>query len=206
MTTFSSQPDETSSKDTYIVAENPTSNSDTDVWLYVGERDVSAQRMRSLIQFDLSSLPDAAIISSATLRLYLGAENSSTGRTMRVYRLKRAWVENQVTWNVYSTGNNWQTAGGFGSDDCEQTEIASYVFSPTETINAYKNVVFSGITSKAQLDLGNGWLMKMDTESNDAMIFRSSNHSTASQRPELIIEYTLPVIPPKIASYRRLRT
>lgn len=188
--TVTLQPDDSTGIDTYIVAESPTTNSDTDTTLYVGDHLSSAQLIRTLIKFDLSTIPSNAFFSSCILSLYCTADQSSNARTFRVFRLKRVWVENQVTWNVYSTGNAWQTVGGFGANDCEQTDVANRAMTASETLNVFKDFPFTP-TTKDGIDLGNGWLIKADTELNDRYAFRSSTHTTAAERPKLTVIYTL---------------
>ncbi|MBK7366189.1 MAG: DNRLRE domain-containing protein [Nitrosomonas sp.] len=189
--TLTLQPNETTAMDTWIRSESPTQNNGTNVQLQVGEINGLVGARRSLIKFDLSSLPSNATITSAVLSLYVvtNGDFSINARTFRVYRLKRAWVESQATWNIYSTGNNWAAAGGFHADDCEQTEIGGRAFTATETQNQFKDFILTPIT-KAALDLGNGWMIKADTEDNDAYLFASSSDATAANRPKLVITYT----------------
>lgn len=167
-------------------------NKGTDTTLTIGNgNDANNYTTRTLIKFDLSTLPDNAIISSATLSLFCNGDFSSNARTFKVYRVLRAWVESQSTWLIWKTGSNWGTAGAFGADDCEQTAIGSRDFTATETINAAKDFVLTP-TTKSGLDLGNGWLIKADTEEDDAYQFASSDSAVEAQRPKLTIVYTLP--------------
>lgn len=190
--TLSLQPDATDGVDAFIREAGATTNFGTNNSLVIGWRGGGTGIERSLIKFNLSSLPNGAIISSAILSLYVVTNSSSNATTYRVFRQKRVWVESQATWNIYSTGNNWQTAGGFGADDCEQADIGSRAFSATETINEFKDFALNAIT-KAALDLGNGHLLKSDNEvTSAAYLFASSDHATAANRPKLVIEYTLP--------------
>lgn len=96
----------------------------------------------------------------------------------------------QATWNSYSTGNPWQTAGGFGALDCEQTAIASRDFLAAETLDEYKTWTFSG-DSWTDFDLGNGWLIKADTETDDQYGFISLDN--AANKPLINLTYTVPV-------------
>lgn len=199
--TLTLQPDATDGLDVQLLSTTyDNANFGTNENLFVGERDDIARVHRSLIKFSLASLPDDAIIPSATLSLYAQLDRSSNARTFRVYRQKRAWVEGTgqnpattgATWNNYetSTPSAWQTAGGFGANDCEQSDIGSRVFSATETLNEFKDFVLTP-TTKSGLDLGNGWMIKADTEANDAYRFYSSDHTTPAQRPKLVAEYTV---------------
>ena len=206
--TLELQPDAAAGKDTNICEEATLLNYNWGVTagFYVGK--VSTYNMRGLLQFDISGLPDDAVISSTVLSFYLEAENSANIRTQRVFRLKREWVEGTrdeaednpatgATWQRYDTTNSWQTAGGFGANDCEQTDIGSVSLSASESVG-WKDISITA-TSKTDLDYGlenagnaTGWLIKKDTEIGDRHNFTSSDGATAANRPKLVVNYTLP--------------
>jgi len=192
MTTFTANP----SGDTVLASGAATTNYDTLDPLYLGESNVSSNAYRDLLKFDLSSIPTNAIVSSATLRLNMSANVwGAGGTTVQVYRQLRAWVSAQATWNIYSTGNNWATAGGFGAADCEQTGIGSLVQNTasgtgnqTWTLTASAvQAMFSGVFTN------NGFLMKADSEIDMYGTYISNENGTPGNRPLLTIEYTLPV-------------
>ncbi len=191
MATLTLQPDAAAGKDTLLRLQNPDTNWGTNASVVIGEDKGAVSHWRSLIQFDLSGLADNAIISAATFSLYATIDQADNATTFRVFRVKRAWVEAEATWNVYSTGNSWQIAGAAGADDRELTDIGSRAFSSTETLNQWKDFALTP-TTKAGLDLGNGWFLKADLEDNTAYYFGSSDDPVAGQRPKLVIEYTLP--------------
>ena len=203
--TLTLQPDAAAGIDTELLSLYPTINRGTSATISIGEANDAADIMRVLIKFDLSSLPDNATLTTNTLSLYCLTDYSENARTVRVFRQKRAWLEGTqgwgtgtgATWNKYDTTNDWQTAGAFGANDCEQTDIGSRAFTATETVNAFKDFVLTP-TTKATLDLGNGWLIKSDTETNDRYDYASSDGATAGQRPKLVTVYTVPSFIPGI--------
>jgi hypothetical protein len=209
---FAAQPDAADGLDAYIVS-GAAANYGIDTKLAVGGFGASMP-CRGLIKFDLTDLPSTATITSATLSLYCITDFSSNARTFRVYRQKRAWGEGNsnggfsptgVNWNNYDGVNNWQSAGGFGVNDCEQTDIGSRDFTAADGINAWKDFALTP-TTKAALDLGNGWMLKTDVENADRYDFASSDHGTASLRPTLTIEYTIPATIQVTAALRLLET
>lgn len=188
------QPDGTAGVDAYISALNPTTNYETDQGLFVGEMNSGVGDIRSsLLKFDLSSIPANAVINSAVLSLWLALDESDNARTARVYRQKRAWVESQVTWNVYSTGNSWQTAGGVGSDDIDLVSIGSHAFSASEA-NGEKQFLLTAAAVEEWVSgafANNGLIIVMDTQSDDGYQFRSSDYvAFPANRPQLAINYT----------------
>jgi len=186
--TITLQPDAAAGADTYIVDTSPNTNYGTLSSVRAG-RLSSANLCRFLLKFDLSSLPDDAILVSSILTLYQ-TSISAYPNTIEIFRSKRAWVETQATWNDYATGSSWQEPGGFGADDCDATVIGSLAFTVPETAG-YRDFVLTP-TTKADLDFGNGWLLKATDEvtTNANRTFRSSDYSTAANRPRLVIEYT----------------
>lgn len=160
-----------------LVSTHPTS---TYVQFQVGERNDNTDRFRTLIGFNKLSdgtVPKYSKIISAVLSLYLTGNTADNARTMRVFRQKRAWVETQATETVYSTGNNWQSLGGFGVNDCEQTDIGSISIAAAEAIG-WKNITLTTVAIQEMVSgifPNNGFMLKMDTESNDAHTFGDKN-------------------------------
>lgn len=195
--TLTLQPDAADGDDVFITSDDPAVNKDGLDRIWVG--DVGGANVnRTLIRFDLSSLPDDALVSSAVLSLYCNNDQSANARDFKVYRCRRVWVEDEATWNIWSAGNNWGAAGGFDPTDTEQTEIAVRNFTDAEALNEFKNWTLTA-ASKTDLDYGlenggdaTGWMVKADTETSDAYRFASSDHATAANRPMLSIGYTLP--------------
>lgn len=174
---------------------NATTNYSANAYIQVGEWNGGAAKDRGLVKFDLSSIPTNATITSATLKLYDQAQNYATNtRTMSVYRVLRAWVANQSTWNVYSTGNSWGTAGcanttndressAIGSVSMPGTEVAGYV-DITLTASAIQEMITGGGFTN------NGFLLQMATETDDMHQF--SDETVSGQELKLVVEYTTP--------------
>lgn len=200
------QPDATAGVDAYVYAGAATNNYGTHTLFSVGHDGAAAAR--GFIKFNLTGIPSGSTVSSAVFSIRQGSEASSNDRTMRIYRLKRAWVEGTragvndnpatgITWNRYDTTNNWQTAGGFGVDDCEQTDIGSRAFSATEASAQWKDFTLDASKVTEMIPGGsftnNGFLVKVDTENTDMYVFASSDNATAANRPKLILTYTTPL-------------
>jgi len=93
--------------DSSIYNMTPGTNYDND-YLQIRDRTLASdhQIMRSLLKFDLSSISDTSIITSATLTLY-AYPTSASGAYL--YRMEQdGWSESTVAWSNYSynpTGN-----------------------------------------------------------------------------------------------------
>lgn len=153
--------------------------------LYVATIDVL---MRILIRFDLSSLPSASTITSATLTLSdSGFSEFSGTKTWTAYRLTRTnWGHTTATWNKYDGTNNWTTAGGdytaTNSDTCD--------------LSGTGNLVFDGLAAMAQAALTAG-LTQLDiivigpetSGSNQYHQCESGHYAGSTVRPSLTLGY-----------------
>lgn len=195
MTTYTSQPDETSANDTFIQDTAANTNWGANAEIKVGEFYPAASDIqRTLIKFDLSSIPAGATITSAILTLTVSANAAANARDYKMFRVLRNWVELQATWNIFSTGNNWGTAGCSNTaTDYDPTAHATTNFAATITLNTEKTFSINTTEFKKMVDgtyQNYGWLIKADSEANDAHAFHSSSATTASYRPKLVVEYT----------------
>jgi hypothetical protein len=194
------QPDAATGVDSYIYSGNKTTNFGSAIDLGVGEDTAATNRIaRSLIRFDLSSIPSDATITSATLSLWTSTDLSSNTRTIRVYRLKVPFNESQVTWSRPAAGVSWQVVGASGANDRESTDIGSLSILDNEALNAEKQIVLSSARVQELVNgtvVNNGFIIVADTELNDRFNYKSSDSTVASQRPKLVIQYSLPSATP----------
>jgi hypothetical protein len=193
--TYTFQGNDTTGIDSYIIdGIYANNNLGTSAIIQIGNS--GGFNTRGVIKFSgLSdgSIPINATIVSATMSLWFAADSSANARTVRVFRLKRAWTEAGVTWNKYDGASSWQTAGGFGANDCEQTDIGTASVGASETLNTEKQWALTA-SSVQEIVAGtwtnNGFLIKVDTESNDQYNYHSSGNGTAGYCPKLVVVYT----------------
>ncbi len=186
MPTLTVQP---ASKDNFVDESEPTTNYGTNETLWAW--DLLNFLQHTLLHFGISSVPSGASIISATLSLYcfiiVGDANS-----IGVYKLTQpTWHETQSTWNIYKTGNSWDTAGG----DFVTSNPSSG--SATPSADAWMEVDVQAIVQDAvdnSLDVH--LLAKFITEGQTGATdshprFRSSNYTAdTTQRPKLVIAYS----------------
>ncbi len=142
-------------------------------------------------QFDLSVIPKSARIVSAQLTLTIELDRSSNARDVKIYRVLRDWVESQVTWAQWTTGNNWTLGGCSGSGtDFDSTVWGTLNLGATESgaqtwsLSATElNKMVSGVYPNY------GWLIAADTQSNDGYFYYTSSAATAGNRPKLVVNY-----------------
>jgi len=121
--------------DTYIAEYDSTKNfgaCDTLKLSYATWTGYQVGTKKSLIKFDISSLPDSAIITQAYLYLYQYSNNSGALQdTMFLRRAMKAWDEgagvcagstgqNAATWKDYDGGSAWNTLGANASSGAKR--------------------------------------------------------------------------------------
>lgn len=87
--------------DTYLSSSNPLVSASA---TYLETTDGSAN---GLIKFGLPSIPTTAMITEATLRLYLASVQSTQPGTLGIYRMLRTWPFLLMSWS-----NGWTNPGG----------------------------------------------------------------------------------------------
>jgi hypothetical protein len=183
------QPDAATGKDSEVWSLYPDSTIS-----YTGDVDFIAAYwtwggfwgvLRSMIQFDMTSIPTSAIVNSAELSLYYNPTSSSNGQagTNESYlqRITAPWVESTVTWNNQPT-----------TDTVNQVTLAR----STSANQDYPNI---DVSASTQLMVSNpalnfGWMIKLINESAQfsSMKFSSSDQATQSFHPKLRVCYTDP--------------
>lgn len=177
------QPDGTEVMDTNIWSALPDQNFEDAVSFIIGHEDVNDNIIRGLLQFDLTSLPGNAVITSAELGLYYWSSGYPLiSTTIGVYQVQDSWSEGTVTWK--SKPNITPTP--------EDTRIIpdnpsfSFIFWDISDLAAqWQN---SPLTTN-----NHGILLK---DINDSMVtlrkyFYSSDYSVYNKRPKLEIDYYL---------------
>jgi hypothetical protein len=190
------QPNGTNGMDTYLLSSSSATNYGASADMGIGENnDVANKYARSLLKFDLSSIPADATITSVTLSLWTSQDISSNNGTVNVYRLKTPFNETQATWNRSATGINWQSVGASGVNDRESTPIGSVLILANETLNTEKQIPLDPAKVQEWLNgsfANNGFILTTTSELNDRFNYKTSDTSTSAQRPKLVIQYSAP--------------
>lgn len=151
----------------------------TNAWTWDG----TPGYQRSLIKFDLSSVPDGAIIESAALSLYALDEpstqyHSGVNETF-IQRITSEWDENIVTWSTQPTTTT--------------TNEVTLATSTSEYEN-YLDVDVKALIEDMLADPSHSFGFMFRLENEDIyrrMSFASSDNETVSKHPELEICYKL---------------
>ncbi|MEM2916512.1 MAG: DNRLRE domain-containing protein, partial [Candidatus Woesearchaeota archaeon] len=174
------QPDASAGKDAYISSSSPNTNYGT-----ADPLKVQTNSLRALIWWNLSSIPADANISCAIMELYVPSVQKTANNNVTVRRLVQKWYENNVTWNKYDGANSWATAGGdYSSVVWSSVLVGSankyYYWDLTQLVKSWHNSTYP-----------NYGIIMISQSNNNRKDFTSSDSSTASQRPALLVNYTL---------------
>ena len=178
--------------DAFLRENAATTNSNT-ITLKISKYDVGIHE-HSLLKFTgLSNIPAAAIITNATLYLYV-QDQAAAAHTAAVRRLLRNWVETEATWNIYSTGNNWATAGGRGAGT-DRVDAASASLNMPAATDVWTSVSSAGLIADVQGFVNGtypnyGWHLERSSAANDLKWNEfDSSASTDTIRPYLEVVY-----------------
>ena len=140
---------------------------------------------RSLLKFDLSSIPTTATIQSAEFVFYVAVE----GQGFNMHRMLVPWDE--ATTSFASIGNRHYAAN---NTDAEITVNANWPglnnYVGLDSIPIPSNTIQNWINGT---QTNNGWLM-IATHADDGQQLRSSENFTQNTRPRLKITYTNTVV------------
>ena len=159
----------------------PTTNFGSYGYLYTG----AADNLRSVLKFDLSSIPTTYPVTSA--RLYLRYEAFSGGNTsheLRAYEVTTPWADNTVTWRA-----PWTAAGGDYAAVPEATTSISGAEAGTWKELDVTSLVAQWVANPAS---NNGLLIKTVGSVYTKYRFSSSENWNTAWHPYLEVTYGTP--------------
>ena len=184
--------------DTQMVSDAATTNYESAISFGVGESNVAARIIRSIVKPDFSPV-SGYIITAATLKLTPMIDFSDNARTLYAHRVLRSVTMTQATWNVYSTGNNWGTAGcGNSTTDYDGAVVlgsTTQPASPTIDSPGFVSMTLDATELQKMNDgtyTNNGIVLFVATESSDEIVYHSKESTTSAYRPIITVTYKTP--------------
>ena len=193
--------------DTNIRASAATTNYGTDANLYVGTTTPATSTYRSILEFNLASIPVGVNVTGCTLTVNVNQRTSPTeGHIRRV--CGQHWLdgdaqsETQATWNRWRSpnSNTWGTPGASTfpctSPTGDYDTAAEVAYTPPLATGTY---TFPDLTPLCQdaITAQNRWLrlrVSQDSEAtlNNFMRLTSSDGTPAASRPKLTVTWSVP--------------
>ncbi|PIY65432.1 hypothetical protein COY91_02380 [Candidatus Shapirobacteria bacterium CG_4_10_14_0_8_um_filter_39_15] len=143
-----------------------------------------------IIKFDLSSLPNTALVQNAKLKLYVLSRTNANPITVRVYKVMRDWDEMQTTWHKANTSTDWSWVGansiftdryGFSAATVQFT--TSNIFYEMDITPLVREWVRYPQTNK-------GIILLSESPGSVAYSIGSNNNTNLARRPILEIDYS----------------
>jgi hypothetical protein len=149
-------------------------------------------KCRGLVRFDLSSIPAAAVITSATVTVTVTRSRAGvTEHIHQLHRLLSPWNEISATWDSSGVGP-WN--GGAFAEDAD----ASVAFGDAGTYTFPSSPALVATVQMWQTNSGtnHGWILISQEEATAGTARRVATREAGSGQPVLTIGYSMPLPPP----------
>ena len=177
--------------DTFLWNEPTPIAHGAELKLHIKEFSGGVNTKRTLIRFDLlSSIPENATVTAASLDLYLIELYSGSSAGVNLYYLLKPWSEADATWMSTGLGQDWTVpgAGDVGSD----REAAPFATGTLRTLRAYNRIdVLEAVRRWVRDPESNYGFVVIGTSAADARVW-SSEDSREAELPRLIVTYEPP--------------
>ena len=171
--------------DTYLYQYAPTSNYDQ-----VGLLQVTGKKTHvSLLRFDLSAIPAGTVVDSAWLEVYASGWGG-TDITLDAFRILREMQPSEATWNQARAASPW-AGPGCNAAPQDRSDVPEVTITTSSIYRWYSLDVTALARDWASGNLANnGVLLRAaSTTTSGTFYFASSQHSSASLRPRLVLTY-----------------
>lgn len=185
------------SEDNYMQSNAATTNFTTDPRIFIGEAGGAVSITRSWVKPDFTGIPALSLISAGAINFIPDYDDSSNARTLFAHRCLRATVNNEQTWNVFSAGNNWGTAGASNSstDYDGAVTLGSMAQAAAPTLGTLLPMTLLASEIQKMFDgtyTNNGIILFVDTQSNDQIGYGSEDNVSPSKRIRFVYQYAPP--------------
>ncbi len=188
-TTIILQPNDQDGKDASVTLNAGNNNYDTyqSIVAYTWTNGGNLGKMRGLIEFDLSILPNNAAVIDASLSLYYNPtddlqsfEFHSGQNDAYIQRITEPWTENLVTWNNQPN-----------STSVNQIELDASTSNTQNYLDIDVTVLINDMLTAPEGN--NGMILKMQNEISPyrSLLFASSDNADSTIRPKLELTYIL---------------
>lgn len=165
--------------------ENTNYGTHNELMALSGTHGGAVTQYRSFMAFDLSSIPENAVILEAKLFLYSSGDHSqiSGSNASMLHKINSSWAESTITWS------NQPTYSALSGDP----ELPASTVSGSNNPNLDYVVDVTAFLSKQQSSGTFEFILKLSNETGyRKMRFWSNNYGTTNKRPKLEIKWTIP--------------
>ncbi|MCA9948269.1 MAG: DNRLRE domain-containing protein, partial [Anaerolineales bacterium] len=170
----------TGTRDTYIYDVSPGTVRGSETTM-VQDKNIGDER-RSLLLFDLSSIPTVATIQSADLQFYVDTE----GQGFNMHRMFASWDEATISFT--SNGGHFNADGADAEVAVDANWLGNDGYTGYITVSVPASTIQDWVDSSL---VNNGWLM-IATHEDDGQQLRTREYATIADHPKLTVTYNLP--------------
>lgn len=174
----------TGCSDTYLVMNNDNIQGSKSLLVIEGYHCLRCIDRRTMIRFDLSSLPKDTKVNSAKLSLYAFDQPRAGGTTIDVFEILDPWEESETSWYNATSQKEWQmgSGGSFSS-------VATTSYDYSSDLNVWHDIDVTNAVQKAVANPSEnfGILLKM-IATMKTVRYESSQSPNLEHRPKLVLD------------------
>jgi hypothetical protein len=176
----------------HLRSDNPTVNYGTETLFNVSKYAAGNHRNGIIVPTGLNSISGPITVNSATLYLYLSSKGGNN--TFELFRLLVSIVEAEATWNISSTGNNWNTAGALG-DGVDRLASSMASKTVTETAGQWISLTSAGFGQYCEdvvngTITNNGFMTERTDGADDSTWTEFRTDDYAEFSPYILLDFT----------------
>ena len=171
----------------------PAVNAGAATPLEVDGDDGGGNDLTTLLRWDLSVIPGAAVVESVTLEIVV---SNASQDGYEIYPLLTPWVEGETSWNEAQSGVAWALPGATGLGDRGSTVLGVVHAGSTGVRSLPLNAAgVARVQSWVAAPTSNHGLVIADSSESDGLDFASREAASVVSRPRLVVTYHLPLEP-----------
>lgn len=155
-------------------------------------------RQKTLLRFDVSSIPRGSIVESATLSLWQNTYKKNDLFSIRVgvYKVLRHWEANEATWCKATSSVPWEVCGADGDSDRSKAAVDEVLIGVVSQITERKWNVRELVQEWVNHPEQNEGLILIGSGNAQEFRFYSMEYSDPNRQPRLEVVYQLPTPTP----------
>jgi hypothetical protein len=143
----------------------------------------------ALLLWDLTGISLGNTVYSVDIVLDF---SNASSESYEVYKMKRAWVEDEATWNEYASGFSWEIPGADGTDDRDSIVLGAITPSPPAGLNTISLNAAGVAVVQSWIDdpTSNHGFIIMDYTNSDGATLSSREAGAVTEHPGLTVAYS----------------
>jgi len=187
--------DYTGSEITYLGEDNATTNFGTNTRAYASHYSANNESCMMVSFSGLSNITSSDTVSDVELSMYQTTGTGGT-HTIDLRRHLRDWVEDECTWTIWSTGNNWTTGGALSQGNDISSTVTDTMSLTTADNDSYVSTTSAQMITDVDDFVGTpstnyGWHFRRTDGAEDSEYYEwlTNDDVSAQLRPYLTVTH-----------------